>query len=238
MDRTLACGAGNRGSIPRECTNKNTDPGQCFYLVSLTCKFSKSCGRMYTYMSNKKIWKTILQGIFLLVIISVALYFGHIARENESIRSVIGNYGYIGIFIVSIISGFNFVVPIPAASFLPLFLESGLNYWTTLVIISLGMTTADSFAYFLGNLGTKMVSTPFAKKLERKIKIIHEKYNWAPLIILFLFAAFAPLPNEVLLVPFAFLRYRFVYLIPILFAGNMLFNFLFSKGILNIFMIF
>lgn len=189
-------------------------------------------------MDNKKILKIIIQCVSLFLIIGFALYFGHLARENESIQNIIGSYGYIGIFVVSVISGFNFIVPIPAASFLPLFLESGLNYWTTIAIMSAGMTLADSFAYFLGNLGTKMVSTPFAKKLENKIKIIHEKYNWAPLIILFLFAAVAPLPNEVLLIPFAFLNYRFVYLIPIIFSGNVVFNFLFSKGIINIFYIF
>ncbi len=179
-----------------------------------------------------------IQGIFVLAVIALAFYFAHFARESESIKNIIGTYGYIGIFTISLISGFNFVVPIPAISFLPLFLESGLSYWTTIVIISVGMTVADSFAYFLGNLGTQMVRGATAKKLEVKIKLIHEKYNWAPFIILFLFAAVAPLPNEVLLVPFAFLNYRFIYLIPILFAGNFVFNFLFSKGILNIFNIF
>lgn len=189
-------------------------------------------------MSNKNFFKIILQSLSVMLIIAIVLYFGHLARDNDSIKNIIANYGHIGIFTVSLISGFNFVVPIPAVSFLPLFLESGLDYWDTVIIISLGMTLADSFAYFLGNLGTKMVSNSFIKKIENKIKVIHEKYNWAPLIILFLFAAVAPLPNEVLLVPFAFLNYRFIYLIPIIFVGNFCFNLLFSQGIINIFNIF
>ncbi len=189
-------------------------------------------------MNNKKIFKIVIQGLSLIAVIGIALYFAHLARGNENIKELVGDYGYIGIFVVSLISGFNFVVPIPAISFLPLFLESGLNYWTTIVIISLGMTVADSFAYFLGNLGTKIVSSTFSEKLEKRIRIIHEKYSWAPLVILFLFAAVMPLPNEVLLIPFAFLNYRFIYIIPIVFAGNFVFNFLFSKGIINIFNIF
>lgn len=189
-------------------------------------------------MEYKKILKFFVQGLSLVIVICLAFYFADLARGNENIQKIIAGYGYIGIFIISLISGFNFVVPIPAISFLPLFLESGLNFCITIAIISLGMTIADSIAYMLGSWGKKMVSSSFAEKIERKIKIIHEKYNWAPLIILFIFAAVAPLPNELLLVPFAFLNYRFIHILPILFAGNVVFNLLYSKGILNIFGLF
>ncbi len=193
---------------------------------------------IYHSMENKKILKLIFQGISLIMVIGVAFYFADLARGNENIQRLIVEYGYGGIFVVSLISGFNFIVPIPAISFLPLFIESGLKFYTIIAIISLGMTAADTIAYFLGNLGKKMTSRSFAKRMEEKIKIIHEKYNWAPLVILFLFAAVMPLPNELLLVPFAFLNYRFIYVLPILFAGNVVFNVLYSKGILNIFSLF
>ncbi len=186
-------------------------------------------------MENKKILKLIFQGVSLIVVIGVAFYFADLARGNENIQKIIAGYGYIGIFIVSMISGFNVVVPIPAISFLPLFLESGLSFSITIAIISLGMTTADTIVYLLGNLGKKMVSGSYMEKLQSKIKIVHEKYNWAPLVILFVFASVAPLPNEVLLVPFAFLNYRLIHILPIVFAGNVVFNLLYSKGIVNIF---
>lgn len=189
-------------------------------------------------MDNKKIGKIILQGVSLIMIISIALYFAHLAKESEQIKNIVGNYGYIGIFIISVMSGFNLVVPIPAVSFLPLFLESGLDYWTTIAIMSAGMTLSDSVAYFLGDFGKKIIPSLVNKKLEKKIKLIHEKYNWAPLVLLFLFASVAPFPNEVLLVPFAFLNYRFIHLLPIIFIGNSVFNFLYSKGIINIFNLF
>lgn len=186
-------------------------------------------------MERKKILKLIFQGVSLVMVIGIAFYFADLARGNESVQKIIGGYGYIGIFVVSLFSGFNFVVPIPAISFLPLFLESGLSFSITIAVISLGMTTSDSVAYLLGNLGKKMISGSFAEKIESKIKIIHEKYNWAPLVVLFVFATVAPLPNEVLLVPFAFLNYRLLHILPILFAGNVFFNLLYSKGILSIF---
>ena len=186
-------------------------------------------------MEYKKILKFFVQGLSLVIVIGVAFYFADLARGNENLQRIIAGYGYIGIFVVSLISGFNLLVPIPAISFLPLFLESGLSFSTTVAVISLGMTVADSAAYFLGKWGKKMTPASFGKKIEVKIKIIHEKYNWAPLVILFLFAAVAPLPNELLLVPFAFLNYRLIHILPILFAGNIVFNLLYSKGIVNIF---
>ncbi len=186
-------------------------------------------------MEHKKIIKLVIQGISLIAVIGGAFYFADLARGNENIQRIITSYGYVGIFIISMISGFNFIIPIPAISFLPLCIESGLNLYTVIAIISLGMTVADTIAYFLGNLGKKMVSHTFSEKIESKIKIIHEKYEWAPLSILFLFASLAPLPNEILLVPFAFLGYRLRHIVPVLFAGNVVFNILYSKGILNIF---
>jgi membrane protein YqaA with SNARE-associated domain len=189
-------------------------------------------------MDSKKIIKLILQAVLLIAVIGIAFYFADLARGNGNIQRVVASYGYIGIFIVSLISGFNFVVPIPAISFLPLFLESGLHFSTTIVIISLGMTTADAIAYLLGNLGKKMVPGGFGKKFEEFVSQMHKKYMWAPLLILFLFASVAPLPNEVLLVPFAFLNYRLIHILPVVFVGNIVFNLLYSQGIISIFNIF
>lgn len=189
-------------------------------------------------MEPKKILKPVFQGIFLLLFIGFAFYFASLAKESEALRTLIASYGYVGIFIISVISGFNLVVPVPAISFLPLFLESGLNYWITITIITVGMTSADIVAYFLGDLGKKFIPTTLGQKLESKITLIHEKYHWAPLLIMFVYAAVVPLPNELLLIPLGFLNYRLVHILPAVFAGNFLLNFLYSKGILNIFGLF
>ena len=77
-------------------------------------------------MEYKKILKFFVQGLSLVIVIGVAFYFADLARGNENLQRIIAGYGYIGIFVVSLISGFNLLVPIPAISFLPLFLESQL----------------------------------------------------------------------------------------------------------------
>lgn len=183
---------------------------------------------------NKKIQKLIFQGIGLALVIGLAIYLGHIARESEEIRQAVSSYGYAGVLVVAMISGFNLVVPVPAASFMPLFLESGLHYWTTLAIITAGMTIADTVAYFLGNMGRTAVSESTENKFLNKLKKIHNDHKYAPLIILFFFAAFAPLPNEVLLIPFGFLGYKLRHVLPIVFLGNAVFNMLYTKGLTSI----
>ncbi len=191
---------------------------------------------LYTNVMKKNILRTLVfQVIAVILVIGVAFYFADLARGNESVQHMVSTYGFVGIFLVSVVSGFNFVIPIPAISFLPLFLESGLDYWSTIVVISMGMTTADSIAYALGNVGKKVVRGKIVEKLEKKIKILHEKYAWAPLVVLFIFATVAPLPNEVLLIPFAFLNYKFRYIIPIVLVGNIVFNVLYSQGVLSLF---
>lgn len=186
-------------------------------------------------MRKKKFIKIAAQGIFIILFIIMAFYFANIARGDETIKSIVSSYGYLGIFVLSVISGFNLIVPIPAASFLPLFLESGLNFWITILIISLGMTLADGVAYLLGDLGKKVLPTETVKKTESTLAIIHKHYRWAPLFILFVFASTAPLPNELIIIPLAFLGYPLWLIIAISFVGSIVFNLLYALGIINLF---
>lgn len=189
-------------------------------------------------MTRKKFIKITAQGIFIILFIAVAFYFADLARGDDTIKNMVSSYGYLGMFILSVISGFNLIVPIPAISFLPLFLESGLNFWLTIIIISFGMTVADSIVYLLGDFGRKVMANQMEQKVEKKLEKIREQYPIAPLIILFLFAAFIPLPNELFLIPLAFLGYRFFLIMTISFAGSVLFNLLYAYSIVNLFYLF
>lgn len=177
-----------------------------------------------------------VRAVILAVVVALIFSFARVVQENESIRNLINSYGYVGVFVISLISGFNLVVPIPAASFLPVFLEAGLKYPVTILLITLGMTMADSIAYFVGGVGKDVLSqSPAAERRVARLIKIRDQHSWIPLAFLFIFASIAPVPNEVLLVPFAFLGYRYLYIIPIVFAGNLIFNVLYSAGVINLF---
>jgi len=184
---------------------------------------------------KKNIYKLIGSGIFLLVFVSGMFYLANLVQENEALRETVVAYGYPGILIVSLISGFNLAVPIPAISFLPLFMESGLDFWTTIIVITIGVTIADTIAYFLGRFGFELTSGISEGKIFKKLASIHKQYPWGPPLLLFFFAALAPLPNEVLVIPMGFLGYRFIHIFPAVLLGNFIFNLLYSTGVITIF---
>jgi membrane protein YqaA with SNARE-associated domain len=183
---------------------------------------------------SKKI--LILQAIALFLVVAAAFYLARLASGSEVIQEIVSSYGYGGIYFVALLSGFNIVVPLPAASFTPLFLESGLSFLPTVFIIALGMTTADSVGFYLARTGRRLISDSWGEKLFDKFQDLPEKYYRYPLAFLFIFASIVPLPNELLLLPMAFFfGYGFKELVPIMLAGNLIFNILFAKGLLNVF---
>src|SRR3989304_1982182 len=110
--------------------------------------------------ASKILWQT----VFLLAVIAAAFYLARLASGSEIIQEIVSSYGYIGIFVVAVVSGFNVFVPIPIASFMPLFIESGLSFWPTVIIMALGMTSADSIAFFLARAGKDIAAESFGEK--------------------------------------------------------------------------
>ncbi len=182
-------------------------------------------------------YKIAVQIAFLIAVVALAFYLATVASNSEVLRTMIAEYGYVGIFVLALLSGFNIVVPIPVVSFMPLFLESGLSFWITIALISLGMSCADALSFILARAGKRIASeSEFAEKILTRFQGLEKSYYRYPLAVLFIFASVAPFPNEVLLIPAAFfLGYRLRELLPIILAGNLVFNILFAKGLLNLF---
>ncbi len=181
--------------------------------------------------------KTVFQILALLVIFASAFYLAHIAQEDESIRAVVANYGYWGVFFLAFISGFNLLVPIPAIAFMPLYIVSGLHFFSTIIIVTLGMVAADSLAFALGRLGKHLALhlTQGESRILEQLEKWRLRYPSSPLLFVFLFAAFVPLPNELVLLPLGLLGYRFLIVLPLVMGGNLIFNYLYSTGLLQVF---
>ena len=182
---------------------------------------------------TRKISKIVVSLTVLILVAVGAFYLATEAGESEYIRQLVLDYGYIGIFFLSFISGFNLAIPVPAVAFLPLFVASGLNFWISIFLISVGITIADALGFLIGKFSRHIVLED--NKTVQRLEKIKERYQFAPHIVLFLFASFAPFPNEILVIPMAFLGYRMRILLPIVFFGNLIFNILYATGISSIF---
>ncbi|MCH7529712.1 hypothetical protein IIB50_01185 [Patescibacteria group bacterium] len=187
--------------------------------------------------NNSKRWKLLLQITFIGAVIALAFWAAQFAQENTAVQALISSYGYLAIFLVSIISGFNLVVPIPAVSFLPLFLESGLSLWVLLFTMTAGVTLADIIAYLVGKSGRQIAIMENHSKLFVKIDTLRAKYHSAPLFILFAFASIVPLPNEILVLPMGFIGYRLREIILPVLLGNGVFNTITAFGIISLFQV-
>lgn len=172
----------------------------------------------------------------LAVVLSVAYWLARLAHDSETVRMTVASYSYVGVFTVSFISGLNLVVPLPAVAFLPVFIEAGLDYIWVAVVMSAGMTIADAVAYGFGSLGRKAyVVAKGNGRAIRRIEGFRKRHKHGPLLALFAFASFAPLPNEVMVIPMGVLGYRLRHILPIVFIGNIIFNTLYAAGIIKVF---
>ncbi|MEK9180326.1 MAG: hypothetical protein AAB897_02855 [Patescibacteria group bacterium] len=174
--------------------------------------------------------------IAVISITAFGLWFGVEVSENDLAQGLISAYGYIGIFLFAIVSGFNLAFPVPAITFLPAFQAAGLNIPFAVILIIAGMSIGDLGGYLIGKTG-RLILSPQDKHIATDLEKIKEKYRIGPLVALFLFAAFIPVPNELLVVPLSFLGYRLSQIFFVTLAGNAVFNALAALTILRIFRI-
>lgn len=175
----------------------------------------------------------VLRTAFVIAVVVAALWLSVAASTNVLIQQLVRDFGYLGVFVASVISGFNLIAPVPIISFVPAFTEAGFLLAPTVLLISSGLTVGDTLGFLIGRLGRDIESEKIAKRVAR-LEELRAKGRWLPLVALFFYAAFVPMPNEVIVIPLALAGYRFLQIIPITLAGNLLFNFLFAYGLLEL----
>lgn len=170
----------------------------------------------------------------LALLIAVVTWANLYAAEHDLVREMARRFGYPGIFAGAAVSGFNLVVPIPIIAFFPFFMDVGFDRVLTVVVIALGMTTGDLVGYVLGRT-TRDVFAPKIRGTMARLERLRDRNQVLPFVVMFLYAAFAPLPNEIVVIPLAFLRYPLIGIFTAVLAGNLIFNSLVAFGIVQVF---
>jgi membrane protein YqaA with SNARE-associated domain len=175
--------------------------------------------------------KHILRIVFVAIAVVVAIWLNTQFASEGALLSHIRSFGYIGLFFVSVVSGFNVLVPIPIIAFFPTLVAAGFDPYLAVGVISIGMTVGDGLGYLIGS--TAQEST-FAEHVAEKTKALKEKH---PLVLpfwIFVYGAVVPLPNELIVIPLAALRVPFYIIFVPLAIGNILFNTLIATGVVGI----
>jgi membrane protein YqaA with SNARE-associated domain len=112
-------------------------------------------------------------------------------------------YGYLGIFLISLLGAMSIFVPIPYT--VVIFILGGLQTFDPLwiaVAAGLGSAIGEFSGYLVGMGGRKVISDKYKKKMDFLTKL-SKKYG--PIAI-FVFAL-TPLPDDLLFIPLGVMRY-------------------------------
>lgn len=169
-------------------------------------------------MTKKKLGYTLTLVIFL-ALAAGAFYLASVVTQNEELQMVVSELGVAGIIISAFLAGLNTFIPVHIATLAPLFMESGASYLTVVLCFTLGASLADSVSYFIGRLGRKY-SQNNDPKFSKKIEGFFEHHRKLVMPLTYLYMAFAPLPNEYIMIPLALAGYKLPRLIIPLVLGN------------------
>jgi membrane protein YqaA with SNARE-associated domain len=112
-------------------------------------------------------------------------------------------YGYLGVFLISLIGAMSIFVPIPYT--IVIFILGGLSSFDPLwiaVAAGLGSAIGEFSGYLLGVGGRKVIGNKYKKRMEFITKLF-KKYGS---VAIFVFAL-TPLPDDLLFIPLGVMRY-------------------------------
>ena len=158
-----------------------------------------------------------------LAMVGLAVWANARAPEMEAVREAVAAAGYGGLLAAAVLSGFNLVAPVPIVAFYPFLMESGFSPAPTLAVIALGMTAGDFLGYLVGDASRELARGRL-RGFRARVERIHGRHPLLPLGLLFLYAAFAPVPNELLVIPLAFMGYNLAGVMTAVLLGNVIFN--------------
>lgn len=167
-----------------------------------------------------------LFGFVILFLLSWILLLYHFSPEY--IISVIGvNNSYLILVILGLFAGLSSLSAAPFYTVVGTFSVGGLDILKIALFGGLSLSLGHIVYYFLG-LST---NTLLSKKFKKKIKKFTLKFKDNPKLIpifSFVYFAFTPFPNELVLIPLGVIEYSFEKTVLILTLGNIFLVFLLS----------
>lgn len=139
---------------------------------------------------------------------------------TEWMLGLANQYGYIGIFVISLLGALSIFFPIP---YTVVIFTLGAHFEPALIAIAAGLGAAigEFSGYMLGLSGRKFISPERRRKMEFMVKVFN---RFGPIAI-FVFAL-TPLPDDLLFIPLGMMRYSIVRAFVPALIGKMCMNFI------------
>ncbi len=184
----------------------------------------------------RKVTRLLILITLFLAVVAAAFFLADFVSTNNIAQNIINQFGYFGVFVLAVISGINILIPVPAATFTPVFQAAGL--WMPIIILTLALGTlvADLIGYILGKWSKSYVEEHYPHSY-RRIAYLYEHHYTLLLPLVFVYAAVVPFPNEAILIPLAIMGFKFRQLVIPLILGNIVNQAALAYGASNIFML-
>lgn len=169
-----------------------------------------------------------------IAIFSLSIYLTKYVANDIGAQLLVQQFGYIGVLLVGFITGLSMISPVPAATFTPIFIAGGISLFTAITLSIIGTMCANFVSYYIGKLGHDFTNAHYPKIQKRILKIYSERKEILPYLV-FGFAAFIPIPDEVYLIPLGIIGVKVREFILPLFLGTIFFQTLTAFGFHNIF---
>ncbi len=141
----------------------------------------------------------------LIVVISVIILLSIIIFSSEklNLEEIGKRYGYLGIFLVSLISCMTIVFPIPyIPAIIAISITTNLNPFWIGIFGGIGAVTGEFTGYALGRSGSRTISTKWENQFKR-LKNFFERYGlWSIVLV-----SATPLPTGIMFLIAGMARY-------------------------------
>jgi len=179
---------------------------------------------------NKKVIIYIL--ISALLLWSIALFF----IDVEVFIQTIGiENAYFSLFLVAAVTGTSFLT---SASFYAIFLSYAatgvLDPYMMGMVGGLGMSIGDSLFFLVARKSANIMQIENNKFYMKIYTFVARLPHVSVYIFTFMYAAFAPIPNDILMITLGILKFKYNRIIPIIIIGNITLLTLIALGIFHV----
>lgn len=170
--------------------------------------------------TNKKVIRAIL--IIVALLAGWALFF-HFYPVDELVNDIGIQNTYFVAFMLAVIGGFSSITGTSVYAALVALAHAGVNPLVLGLVGGLGLFVSDSIFYFV-LVKMRSIITHITDRWDRWFrriwKLVYRMPKWVVYGVIFLYAAFSPLPNDIILAVLALSNYSYRQFAPFLFLGD------------------
>ena len=143
---------------------------------------------------------------------------------TEIVASVGIHNGYLLAFFSAVLGGTSILFPFPYYLGVFTLAAGGLNPFLLAVVAGTGVVIGDSTSYLVGYSGREILTGKTQLIFKRLYEWSLKKPKWVLTLVLYLYPALSPLPNDFIMIPMGLARFPYFRLIIPMWFGNMTFN--------------